>query len=157
MAKYACMAKACPRETNVDEAAAATMSLTAVTARAAWASAPLRLPRRFFRATAQPIGQAWRLAVGGELSLPEVDGTPPLATRLLNGYLDRVLIAAEYDTTVFEQFVKVAWLVDSPTRLLRFSMIRRAAAAHHGKRRRGQHIDTATPARLTGAVQRGWR
>jgi 2-polyprenyl-6-methoxyphenol hydroxylase-like FAD-dependent oxidoreductase len=115
------------------------------------------LPRRFFRAAARPIGQAWRLAVGGDLSLPEVEGTPPLATRLLNGYIDRVLIAAEYDATVFEQFVKVAWLIDSPTRLLRPSMIWRAAAAHHGKRHRGQDIDTATPARLTGAVQRGWR
>jgi 2-polyprenyl-6-methoxyphenol hydroxylase-like FAD-dependent oxidoreductase len=113
------------------------------------------LARRFFRAAAKPIGQAWQLAAGGDLSLPEVEGTPPLATRLLNGYLDRVLIAAEYDATVFEQFVKVAWLVDSPTRLLRPSMIRRAAVAHRGKRHRDQDLDTATLAKLTGAVQRG--
>jgi 2-polyprenyl-6-methoxyphenol hydroxylase-like FAD-dependent oxidoreductase len=113
------------------------------------------LARRFFREAAKPIGQAWQLAVGGDLSLPEVEGTPPLATRLLNGYLDRVLIAAEYDATVFEQFVKVAWLVDSPTRLLRPSMIRRAAVAHRGKRHRDQDLDTATLAKLTGAVQRG--
>jgi 2-polyprenyl-6-methoxyphenol hydroxylase-like FAD-dependent oxidoreductase len=112
------------------------------------------LARRFFRAAARPIGQAWQLAVGGDLSLPEVEGTPPLATRLLNGYIDRVLIAAEYDTTVFEQFVKVAWLVDSPTRLLRPSMIRRAAVAHRHTRHRDQDVDTATLAGLTGAVQR---
>jgi len=30
------------------------------------------LPRRFFRATAKPIGQAWQLAAGGDLSLPEI-------------------------------------------------------------------------------------
>jgi DNA-binding NarL/FixJ family response regulator len=36
-------------------------------------------------------------------------------------------IAVAYDATVFEQFVKVAWLADPPTRLLRPSMIRRAA------------------------------
>jgi 2-polyprenyl-6-methoxyphenol hydroxylase-like FAD-dependent oxidoreductase len=106
------------------------------------------LPRRFFRAAAQPIGQAWHLAVGGDLSLPEVDGTPPLATRLLNGYVDRVLTVAEYDATVFEQFAKVAWLVDSPTKLLRPSMIRRAAVAHRRKRHRPQEID---PAPLGGA------
>jgi hypothetical protein len=93
--------------------------------------------------------------VGGDLSLPEVEGTPPLATRLLNGYIDRVLIAAEYDATVFEQFVKVAWLVDSPTRLLRPSMIRRVAVARRHTRHRDQDVDTATLAGLTGAVQRG--
>jgi 2-polyprenyl-6-methoxyphenol hydroxylase-like FAD-dependent oxidoreductase len=101
------------------------------------------LPRRFFRAAAEPIGQAWQLAVGGDLSLPEVDGTPPLATRLLNGYIDRVLTAAEYDTTVFEQFVKVAWLVDSPSKLLRPSMIWRTAVAHRRKPRRDHDSDTA--------------
>jgi 2-polyprenyl-6-methoxyphenol hydroxylase-like FAD-dependent oxidoreductase len=39
------------------------------------------LPRRFFRASAKPIGHAWQLTVGGDLSLPEIEGTPPLATR----------------------------------------------------------------------------
>jgi 2-polyprenyl-6-methoxyphenol hydroxylase-like FAD-dependent oxidoreductase len=106
------------------------------------------LPRRFFRAAAQPIGHAWQLAVGGDLSLPEVDGSPPLTTRLVNGYIDRVLMAAEYDATVFEQFVKVAWLVDSPTKLLRPSMIRRAAFAHRRKRHHAQDID---PAPILGA------
>jgi 2-polyprenyl-6-methoxyphenol hydroxylase-like FAD-dependent oxidoreductase len=88
------------------------------------------LPRRFFRATAKPISQAWELAVGGDLSLPEIEGTPPLSTRLLNGYMDRLLTAAEYDTAAFEQFLKVAWLVDPPTRLLRPSMMWRAAAVN---------------------------
>ena len=99
------------------------------------------LPRRFFRAAAKPIGQAWQLAVGGDLSLPEIEGTPPLATRLLNGYIDRILSAAEYDTTAFEQFVKVAWLVDSPSKLLRPSMIRRATVAHRRNRHRSQEVD----------------
>ena len=40
--------------------------------------------------------------------------------------------AAEYDATVFEQFVKVAWLADSPARLLWPSMIRRAGAVERG-------------------------
>ena len=88
------------------------------------------LSRRFFRATAKPIGRAWQLAAGGDLSLPEIQGTPPLSTRLLNGYMDRLLTAAEYDTAPFEQFLKVAWLVDAPIRLLRPSMMWRAAAAN---------------------------
>jgi 2-polyprenyl-6-methoxyphenol hydroxylase-like FAD-dependent oxidoreductase len=92
-----------------------------------------RLPQRFFRAAAKPIGRAWQLTVGGDLSLPEVEGTPPLATRLLNGYLDRVLRAAEHDVAAFEQFARVAWLVDSPIKLLRPSMIRRAVVAGRGQ------------------------
>jgi 2-polyprenyl-6-methoxyphenol hydroxylase-like FAD-dependent oxidoreductase len=96
------------------------------------------LSRRFFRAAAKPIGQAWQLAVGGDLSLPEIQGTPPLATRLLNGYIDRILTAAEQDIAVFEQFLSVAWLVDPPAKLLRPSVIRRSAMAHRRKRQQEQ-------------------
>ncbi|WP_319445457.1 MULTISPECIES: FAD-dependent oxidoreductase [unclassified Mycobacterium] len=105
------------------------------------------LPRRFFRATAKPIGQAWQLAAGGDLSLPEIDGAPPLSTRLLSGYMDRLLTAAEHDTVALEQFLKVAWLVDAPIRLLRPSMMRRAASAN----RRGQ----SRPTRVTASAQVG--
>jgi 2-polyprenyl-6-methoxyphenol hydroxylase-like FAD-dependent oxidoreductase len=93
------------------------------------------LPRRFFRTTAKPIGQAWQLAAGGDLLLPEIEGTPPLSTRLLNGYMDRLLTAAEYDTAAFEQFLKVAWLVDAPIRLLRPSMMWRAASANQRRQK----------------------
>jgi 2-polyprenyl-6-methoxyphenol hydroxylase-like FAD-dependent oxidoreductase len=102
------------------------------------------LSRRFFRAAARPIGQAWQLAIGGDLSLPEIKGTAPLATRLLNGYIDRVLIAAQYDAEVFGQFAKVGWLVDSPVKLLRPSMIRRVAVAHRRERQRDDDIDCAS-------------
>jgi 2-polyprenyl-6-methoxyphenol hydroxylase-like FAD-dependent oxidoreductase len=102
------------------------------------------LSRRFFRAAARPIGQAWQLAIGGDLSLPEIKGTAPLATRLLNGYIDRALIAAQYDAEVFAQFAKVGWLVDSPVKLLRPSMVRRVAVAHRRKRQRVDDIDCAS-------------
>lgn len=101
------------------------------------------LPRRFFRATAKPIGQAWQLAAGGDLSLPEIQGTPPLSTRLLNGYMERLLTAAEYDIEAFEQFLKVAWLVDAPIRLLRPSMMWRAASANQRRQKRPTPV-TAT-------------
>ena len=103
------------------------------------------LPRRFFRATAKPIGQAWQLAAGGDLSLPEIQGTPPLSTRLLNGYMDRLLTAAEYDTAAFEQFLKVAWLVDAPIRLLRPSMMWRAASANQRRQKRPTPVTATSP------------
>jgi 2-polyprenyl-6-methoxyphenol hydroxylase-like FAD-dependent oxidoreductase len=112
------------------------------------------LPRRFFRASAKPIGQAWQLTVGGDLSLPEIEGTPPLATRLFNGYIDRVLTSAEHDIAAFEQFARVAWLVDSPTKLLRPSMIRRAIAAKRSQARRDPvSLGGATPLAPAGRAR----
>jgi len=105
------------------------------------------LSRRFFRASGKPIGQAWQMAIGGDLSLPEIQGTAPLSTRVLSGYMDRLLTAAEYDLAVLEQFLKVAWLVDAPIRLLRPSMMWRAASA---KRRRQTTCDVTRDQSLTG-------
>ena len=91
------------------------------------------LARRFFRAAAAPIRQAWQLSTNPDLALPEVEGTPPLSARLLNGYVDRVVTAAETDTAALDQFIRVISLVDPAARLLRPGMIWRAARARrHG-------------------------
>jgi hypothetical protein len=97
------------------------------------------LARRFFRAAAGPIRQAWELSANPDLSLPEIDGTPPLLTRMLNAYVDRVLTAAEYDPAAAEQFFRVTSLVDPATRLLRPAIMWRAARAKH--RRRPHEVD----------------
>jgi 2-polyprenyl-6-methoxyphenol hydroxylase-like FAD-dependent oxidoreductase len=97
------------------------------------------LARRFFRAAAAPIRQAWELSANPDLSLPEIDGTPPLLTRLLNAYVDRVLTAAEYDTVAAEQFFRVTSLIEPATRLLRPAVLWRAARANN--RRRPDGID----------------
>lgn len=99
---------------------------------------------RFFRATAKPIRQAWQLAAGGDLALPEIDGHRPLSTRLLNGYVDRVLTAAESDTAALNQFFKVTALIDPPTRLLRPAMVWRAASANYRRRQRDSQISEPT-------------
>jgi 2-polyprenyl-6-methoxyphenol hydroxylase-like FAD-dependent oxidoreductase len=103
------------------------------------------LARRFFRAAAAPIRQAWELSANPDLSQPEIDGTPPLLTRLLNVYVDRVLTAAEYDTAAVDQFVRVTSLVDPATRLLRPGMLWRAARAKRHRQRHGidQHDTVA--------------
>jgi 2-polyprenyl-6-methoxyphenol hydroxylase-like FAD-dependent oxidoreductase len=96
------------------------------------------LARRYFRAAAKPIGAAWQLAVGADLSLPEVDGPRPLSMRITNKYVDRVLTACESDALVAEQFTKIIHLIDPPTRLLHPSTMLRIAKAnrrHHGANR----------------------
>ena len=97
------------------------------------------MARRFFRAAESPIRQAWELSANPDLSLPEIEGTPPLLTRLLNLYVDRVLAAAEYDPAAVEGFFRVTGLIDPAVALLRPSMIWRAVRANH--RRRLQPID----------------
>jgi hypothetical protein len=67
--------------------------------------------------------------IGNDLSLPEIEGSPPLSTKLVNPYVERVLTAAEYDPAAMEAFMRVAWLVDPPTRLLRPATITRAMTA----------------------------
>jgi 2-polyprenyl-6-methoxyphenol hydroxylase-like FAD-dependent oxidoreductase len=95
------------------------------------------LARRFFHAAAAPIRQAWQLSTTPDLALPEIDGAPTLVARLFNGYVDRVLTAAECDTVVVDQFARVTSLVDPATRLLRPAIMWRVARANQRKRRRG--------------------
>jgi 2-polyprenyl-6-methoxyphenol hydroxylase-like FAD-dependent oxidoreductase len=102
------------------------------------------LPRRFFRAAARSIRQAWQLAAVGDLALPEIEGERSLTTRLFNRYVDRVLTAAEFDPAALNQFARVTSLVDPATRLLRPSMLWRAAWAKHRRRQYEHQTDDPT-------------
>jgi 2-polyprenyl-6-methoxyphenol hydroxylase-like FAD-dependent oxidoreductase len=77
------------------------------------------LEPRFFRAAAKPIGKAWQLATGADLSLPEIPGARPLSVRVLNGYVKRVQAAARNDAVVARQLTRVIGLADDPELLLR--------------------------------------
>ncbi len=94
------------------------------------------LARRYFRAVAKPIGVAWKLAVGADLNLPEVEGHRSLSTRVTNDYVDRLQAAAASDLVVAEQFTRVIGLLDPPTRLLHPKMLVRVAVAN--RRGRGR-------------------
>ena len=102
------------------------------------------LARRYFKAAAKPIGVAWQFAVGGDLSLPEVEGHRPLAVRLSNKYVERLQTAAQTDLTVAEQFTRVVALVDPPASLLRPKMLLRAARPQRRQQRVAQPALTPT-------------
>jgi hypothetical protein len=68
---------------------------------------------------------AWQTAVGSDLTLPQVQGPRPLSTRLTNAYLDRVLAAAETDSFVGQQFLRVTGMIDPPKNLLRPAFVSR--------------------------------
>lgn len=92
------------------------------------------LPRRFFKAAAKRIRTAWQTAVGSDLALPEIDGPRPVSMRVTNAYLDRVLSAAETDTVVAQEFLRVMGMVEPPSRLMRPSFVARVlrAGSRHG-------------------------
>jgi len=83
------------------------------------------LARRFFRAAAKPTNLAWQLAIGGDLALPEVEGSRPVPLRVINAYLERVLTAAEHDPVLAVRFMRVANLIDPPISLFHPAVLRR--------------------------------
>jgi len=96
------------------------------------------LSRRFFRAAAKPVGLAWQLTIGADLSLPQVPGRRSMPLRAMNWYVNQLLTAAESDIVVAEKFFRVQNLIDSPARLLHPSLFMRIASATH--RREGSTL-----------------
>jgi 2-polyprenyl-6-methoxyphenol hydroxylase-like FAD-dependent oxidoreductase len=73
---------------------------------------------RLRRRIAKIVDAAWDLAVGSDLSLPQVDGPRSVRTRLLNRYVARLQAAATHDADLATTFALVAGLVAPPARLL---------------------------------------
>ena len=99
--------------------------------------------RRFFRGVRRPISDAWDLATGADLALPEVPGRRPLKVKLLGYYVDRVQRAAHVDPAVAAAFLRVTALLDRPPALLRPSIMVRAIR-HGGSRTAAPEPSTLT-------------
>ena len=80
-------------------------------------------------------GVAWAMALGADLSFPEVEGTRTPATRLLGRYIRRLQAGAEYDAQLGQAFLRVTSMVDPPSALLRPSVVMRALTARSTPRR----------------------
>ena len=85
------------------------------------------LAQRYFRSTAKPISTAWQLATTSDLNFPETEGARTAMTRIGAKLTERLLTVCETDAVVAAQFFKVSGLIDSPTGLLRPSIVRRLA------------------------------
>lgn len=77
------------------------------------------LARRFQKGLAGVIAAPWQLATGQDIRWPTTVGgaRPDPATRLLQGYLDKVLAVAPHDPLVAEAFIQVQSMLKGPESL----------------------------------------
>ena len=68
------------------------------------------------RDVARNSGVAWAMALGADLSFPEVEGTRTPASRLLGRYVRRLQAGAEHDARLGRAFLRVTSLMDPPPR-----------------------------------------
>lgn len=92
------------------------------------------LPRRFHRAAAKKIRVAWQTAVGSDLALPEVQGRRPFSMHITNAFVDQVLTAAESDSFVTQEFLRVTGMLVGPSRMLRPTFLFHVAKASRRRR-----------------------
>lgn len=114
-------------------------ALEAVALRQSLAAGTDHLSQRYFKAAGRIVDIAWDLAIGSDLSLPEVKGERPILIRLSNAWGERILKAAEHDPYVAEAFGSVTDLLAPPTVLMRPRLVWRVALSRTEK-----HVDRAT-------------
>ena len=76
------------------------------------------ISRRFLRAAARLIDVPWDIAVGADLRFPDVEGRRTARVRMVNSYLERLHVAAQYDPEIGHAFLRVVNLLDRPERLM---------------------------------------
>ncbi len=88
------------------------------------------LARRYFRASAKPIGVAWQMVASLDLAFPAVVGRRSGWLRVASRLVDWALTASESDPVVAVRFFRVNSLIDSPLRLLHPAFLCRTAAVN---------------------------
>jgi 2-polyprenyl-6-methoxyphenol hydroxylase-like FAD-dependent oxidoreductase len=120
-------------------------AMEAVALRDVLADGTAQLQERFLRAAGPIVDIPWDVSVGADLRFPDVVGRRTARVRLVNGYLERVHVAAEHDAAVGRAFLRVINLIDPPQRLMAPSMALRVL---RGSRHATAAVPAPTPVRL---------
>ncbi len=121
-------------------------ALEAVALQACLRRGDTNLPRRYFRASAKPIGVAWQMVASLDLAFPAVVGQRSRWLRVATWLVDWALTASESDPVVAVRFFRVNSLIDAPIRLLHPTFIWRAVVATLRRRRRNERAREAVVA-----------
>ncbi|HEX6392805.1 MAG TPA: hypothetical protein VFZ97_05150 [Acidimicrobiales bacterium] len=93
------------------------------------------LADRFYKAAAKVIANPWAIAAGADFVFPQTTGSKPPMVDRINGYVKRVIIAAQYDPVVARAMWEVQGLLAPPPSLMKPQMmVRVLRAARKGPR-----------------------
>lgn len=90
------------------------------------------LPARFFPAAARIVDRVWGLTAGEDYRYPEVAGTRPPGTALINRYVARLHRTATRDPRVYGAFLGVMNLLTPPATLFRPGVVLRVLGRRAG-------------------------
>jgi len=76
------------------------------------------LPRLYFREDGKLVAKAWATAASADLRFPQVEGKRQPGAGLINAYLVKYRAAASVDPVLGRTFLRVANMLEKPTRLL---------------------------------------
>ncbi|QBI20064.1 FAD-dependent oxidoreductase [Egibacter rhizosphaerae] len=104
-------------------------SIEATSLRRLLRSGDVPTPRTWFTAIAPVVDTAWDQAIGADLAVRAVEGRRGVPARAINRYLASLHAAAAHEPELAARFVRVAGLVDPPSRLLHPTTVARVLRA----------------------------
>lgn len=100
------------------------------------------LTRTYLHDVGRISGLAWAMALGADLTFPEVEGPRTPATRFLGRYVQRIQAGAARDSQLGRAFLRVTSMMDPPAALFHPSVVAGAMAARSTR----HNMDPVRPA-----------
>ncbi|MGW5384296.1 2Fe-2S iron-sulfur cluster-binding protein [Nocardia sp. NPDC003963] len=107
-------------------------ALQALQLRAVLAAGDHDLPRRWYRAAASAVDDAWAITALFDLAMPHVDASGWPVMRALGPVAGLAMAVGERDAAIGRQISRIAGLLEPPTAILRPDLVARTARALGG-------------------------
>ena len=104
------------------------------------------LAKNFFARVSKIIDLSWSVAVGNDLSYPEIEGPRTPMVRFINWYMSKLHIAAHTDAQVSIAFLKVINMLAPPPSILHPGIVWRVIKGnlHPGQEKASNILRTET-------------